>query len=210
MNGSGEFGRLQRKVYLAYHQDGIIDLVIGLCALGFGTSMVTDSAGFILLSWLPITLYVPLKKAITLPRFGYVKFTSVKTTRMVYAGVMVSGVLMLLLFGIMILIISAGDIPASTQIWLRQYHMAVLGGIAAILVAGVAFLVGIRRFYAYALLAVVLPTLGAVLNVATYLPVLVLGLTIFAVGCWLLAGFIRRYPKSRAREAHVDGKTTER
>ncbi len=41
MSTTKEFDTLKRKVYLAYHQDGILDLVAGSVVLGFGTFMLT-------------------------------------------------------------------------------------------------------------------------------------------------------------------------
>jgi len=72
MSQEKQFKDLGRKAYLSYHQDGLIDILIGLGILGFGLMMLTDSVVFNMLAWMPIIFYVPLKNRITVPRFGYV------------------------------------------------------------------------------------------------------------------------------------------
>ncbi|MCP5099100.1 MAG: hypothetical protein GY943_26400, partial [Chloroflexi bacterium] len=72
---------LRQKTYLSYHQDGIIDLMVGLSTLGFGISMAAEGSGFIVLSWIGFLLYAPLKKVITVPRLGFVKFDDEQTQR---------------------------------------------------------------------------------------------------------------------------------
>ena len=81
MSQSDELKKLSRKAYLSYHQDGLIDILIGLGVLGFGLMMLTDSVVFNMMAWMPIIFYVPLKNRITVPRFGYVQFTSERVKR---------------------------------------------------------------------------------------------------------------------------------
>jgi len=78
MSTTKEFDTLKRKVYLAYHQDGILDLVAGSVVLGFGTFMLTDNIAFLMAGWFVMTMYVFLKNRITIPRFGYVRIDSQK------------------------------------------------------------------------------------------------------------------------------------
>jgi hypothetical protein len=75
-----ELVRLKRKVYFAYHQDGILDLVAGSVVLGFGADMLTGNIFFLMAGWLMIMLYMIIKQRVTIPRFGYVRFDSEKVT----------------------------------------------------------------------------------------------------------------------------------
>ena len=189
-----DFGPLKRKVYLAYHQDGILDLVAGSVVLGFGLNMLTDNIVFLMIGWLPMMLYVVLKQRITVPRFGYVRFESKRRTfakGLVALGV---GVLVLLLFLALYFFTSQQPISPEMQAWTQRYHMiplsAMLFGLPAL--AAAAFL-GLKRFYLYALLAVGLPALGAWLDIETYIPIVTTGLIMLAFGAGLLVNFLKKY-----------------
>ena len=75
-----EFGPLKRKVFLAYHRDGILDLVAGTVVLGFGLNMLTGNIFFLMAGWLAMMLYFLIKQRVTIPRFGFVRFESQKKT----------------------------------------------------------------------------------------------------------------------------------
>jgi len=77
---TNEFGSLKRRIYLAYHQDGILDLVAGSVVVGFGAFMLTDNIAFMIFGWLAMMLYVLIKQRITVPRFGFVRIESEKKT----------------------------------------------------------------------------------------------------------------------------------
>jgi len=189
------FGALKRKVYLAYHQDGILDLVAGSVVLGFGINMMADNIVFLMFGWMVMLFYIPLKQRITVPRFGYVQFESREkalTQNLILLGI---GVLV-------VFVIFAGNLfvrnqPTSLEIqaWVQRYHMvplsAMLFGLPALVVA--AFL-GLKRFYLYALLAAGLPALGAWKNIETYIPILATGLVMLAFGIGLLAIFMKKHP----------------
>ena len=98
MSQDKQFKELSRKAYLSYHQDGLIDILIGLGILGFGLMMLTDSIVFNLLAWMPIIFYVPLKNRITVPRFGYVQFSSERTKKLRSLLVFLVGLLALIFF----------------------------------------------------------------------------------------------------------------
>ena len=194
MNMGKDYDKITRKIYLAYHQDGMLDLVIGLCVTGFALFMVTNIFYFLMLSWLPFFLYLPLKKKITQPRFGYVQFTSEKISTIRLVFVIVIGVIVLFLFLGITAIIVSGNIPPDGRYWLQKYHMAVLGGLAGLVALGAAVFLGLQRFYIYALLAVFLPTLGAMVGQETFIPIMVLGGIIISTGLTLLLCFLRNYP----------------
>ena len=73
---------LERKAYLSYHEDGILDLFIGFNILLFGLWILADmvylAGAFVAIS---TPIYTQMKKQITIPRLGYVKFTSSRTAK---------------------------------------------------------------------------------------------------------------------------------
>jgi hypothetical protein len=187
---------LKRKIYLAYHQDGILDLIAGFVVLGFGASMLTDNFVFLMAGWFFIPLYYLLKKRITIPRFGYVRIDSQEKARVrAWAGVG-AGVLFVLLFAILNIFVSRGAASSVGLLaWLRRYDMillsAMLFGLPAL---AAAIFLGSKRFYFYAFLAAVLPAGGVWLNLAAYVPILALGAIALAFGAVLLFNFRKRYP----------------
>ncbi len=193
MSTTKDFDTLKRKVYLAYHQDGILDLTAAVVLLGFGTFMLTGSVVFLTMGAIFATLYTLMKNRITVPRFGYVRFESQEKTVAKYWFLLGFGVLVFLAF-------LAGSIfqsntPTELQALKQQYHMvplsAMLFGLPTL--AAAVFL-GLKRFYLYALLTVGLPALGGWLDIETYIPILAVGFVMLAVGIGLLSSFLKKYP----------------
>ena len=195
MNTVKEIDDLKRKVYLAYHQDGILDLVAGSVVFGFGLNMLTGNIVFLMFGWLAMMLYVLIKQRITIPRFGYVRFESEKKSfrkGLLSVGI---GVLVLLFFFLLNIVIRRQPTSPDMQAWIQRYHMVPLSTMLFGLPALVAALfLGLKRFYLYALLAAGLPLLGAWLNIETYIPIVTTGLIILAFGAVLLANFLKKYP----------------
>jgi hypothetical protein len=191
-----DFAPLKRKIYLAYHQDGILDIVAGFVVLGFGTSMLTDNFAFLMAGWLFIPLYYLLKKRVTIPRFGYVRIDSQQKTLVRSWAAVGAGVLFLFLFFILNIFVSRGSASSEGIIaWIRRYDMILLSAMLFALPALVAAIfLGLRRFYLYALLAVALPAIGAWLDLAAYIPILTMGLIALVFGAVLLFNFLRKYP----------------
>lgn len=190
-----DFSPLKRKVYLAYHQDGILDLVAGSVVLGFGLNMLTDNIVFLMIGWLAMMLYVLIKQRITIPRFGYVRFESEKkTVKKAWISVGI-GVLSVLFFLTLNIYLSRKPTSPELEAWTQRYHMVPLStmlfGLPAL---GAALFLGLKRFYLYALLAVGLPLVGALLNIETYIPIVTTGLVVLAFGAILLANFLKKYP----------------
>jgi len=83
------------------------------------------------------------------------------------------------------------------QALIQRYHMVPLSGMLFGLPAlAAALYLGLKRFYLYALLAIGLPALGALVEIETYIPIVATGLTILAFGAVLLTAFLRKYPLS--------------
>ena len=201
-----ELEQLKRKVYLAYHQDGLLDLAAGSVILGFGADMLTGNIVFLMGSWLMIPLYFLLKQRVTIPRFGYVRFDSEKTTFARSAAGVGIGVLFLAVVVALNIFVSRSPASLEMQAWIQRYHMvplsALLFGLPSL---AAALFLGMKRFYLYALLAVCLPALGAWLNIETYLPIMATGLIMLAFGAMLLANFFKRYPLNNRTDADVYG-----
>ena len=203
MSQSIDFEALKRKLFLSYHQDGILDLVIGLCILGFGFSMNMESSAYIILSWLGLILYAPLKSAITIPRIGFVQFDNASKRRnrlLVMLGVaLATFVLFLGLF----VFLRSDNFSAGIDAWFRQYYLLVLSFFPAIIFAGAALWTGVYRLLVHALLIVGIIFAGIQLNIHEPYFVMFLGGIIFLIGLWLLIRFVRRYAVQKEEEHDV-------
>jgi hypothetical protein len=191
MSQEQDFKKLQQRTYASYHQDGLIDMIIGWAIIGFGINMALDNSAFLFLSWLPIIFYVPVKNRVTVPRIGFVKFSSSKS---LILG-LVLAILLILLMGIFILLIVGPDlIPTQIREWFREYYLLLFGTILSLGFAGVAYATGITRFYAYAIMLVLVFVTGVWLNVPDPIYVITAGLLIEIVGIMLMVRFLRKYP----------------
>jgi hypothetical protein len=170
------FDRLRRRAYLEYHQDGVLDILIGLCVIGFGLNMLTDSSALSILSWMPIIFYVPLKNRITVPRFGFARFDSDRSGSVMVSKGILSGVLMLgLLIGVYVF--TVGDkMPPAFEVFLQKYHMLVLGGLASLAFALTIIIVGIE------------------FGISTPYYVIAIGAIMLLIGLWLLIRFLQNHP----------------
>ena len=192
MNTNQDFNSLKRKVYLDYHQDGILDIAASTVLLGFGAFMMTKSVVFLSAGAFVALFYALLKQQITIPRFGYVRFEPKEKTLTQNAVLVGIGVLVLFAFfaGRPYL----GRTPEMEAL-AQQYHMVPLSALLFALPAlVVAVLMNQKRFYLYALLLVALPALGALVNLETFVPILVSGVVILTFGALLLGKFVRKYP----------------
>jgi hypothetical protein len=197
MDDKLDFKELQSKLYLTYHRDGIIDMTVGFVAVGFAIFMATETVALLMLAWLPMLLYVPLKGAVTAPRLGFIRFSSQRASVSRYAITAVIGLVVLGIF-IALRITDLFETPASYEAWMRQYHMAVYGWVLGLVAFVAAFFSGMKRFYAYGLLAFLLPTAGAWIDLPTYLPVLVVGLLLAGNGLLMAMRFVRAYPVQKS------------
>ena len=67
--------KIEQKAYFSYHNDGIIDILIGFVILLFGIGMATDMAYLAAISAsVGVPIWLAAKKYVTYPRLGLVKF----------------------------------------------------------------------------------------------------------------------------------------
>jgi hypothetical protein len=195
MSTTNDFVTLKRKIFLAYHQDGILDLTAAVVLLGFSIFMATNNIIFLIMATIFSSQYVLMKQHITTPRFGYVRFETKEKTLTKLWILMGFGVLSLLAVVVLSTLQrnSAGSVEM--QAWLQQYHMVPISAMCFGLPAlAAAVFLGLKRFYLYALMVVGLPALGAWLNIETFIPILATGLVLMAWGIGLLISFLKKYP----------------
>ncbi len=194
MSQEKQLKELGRKAYLSYHQDGLIDILIGLGILGFGLMMLTGSVVFNMLVWMPIIFYVPLKNRITVPRFGYVQFSSERSKNLRLLGVLLAGLLALSFFAGLYVFAVGGNMPPAIRAGLGQDGMLLIGGLFAVMLVSAGLVTRLDRLFVYAALTVLVIPGGVVLGIEPSYRVIFLGSLVLIIGIMLLIRFVRRYP----------------
>jgi len=204
MSQHADLRELAHNVYVSYHQDGLIDLLVGWGTLAYGMNLAFDASAFTLFGIVGILSYVPLKNRITVPRFGYVKFDMEHggLGRTVAAFVALI-VLIIMLLGIVVFLLSDSSTPPPGLTWIRE-NPSLLYALLGMIGFGLAGLItGIQRLFIYALLSPFLLVGGQVLGIRESGPILLLGSTILVTGAILLIRFLRKYPAVAEEETHV-------
>ena len=186
--------QLERKTYRTYQSDGILDLIIGLSICGFGTFMLTGNAAFLGFAWLPVLLYLPLKKHFTVPRYGYVKFT-ISSRHSVYyiLSIAVGIVVLAFMFGF-IGTLRSDSLPSVVQAFVGQYEIFLLGCFLNAGLIALGAIIGLNRFYYYAGFVATVTFLVGWLGLPAEITVIAIGLVITTVSVILMIQFSKRFP----------------
>lgn len=191
----------EERAYMRYHQDGLADLLVGLGILLFGLNMLLDwdvplAAVWVVL-WVPI--WMSAKKSITARRMHDAEVSMERYDGIRKAIAFVAAVLLLpLVAGLVVLWAhSRGTLPPWFLAGLREYLMIVLGLFGALVVAVAAWLSGLNRLHAYALVTAVALVGGYLLDAPIALAVTVVGAIVMLWGLGLLVRFVRKYPKEQ-------------
>jgi len=202
---------IEKKAYMSYHQDGLLDIFVGLYALAFGLGMIADKMlefGFgaimpAILVAIVLPIWIEAKRKITMPRIGFVKFGARGSNKLfaLLLGLTVAGLGVFMLFGVFL---ATGQIgrPWWIEI-LFQYGMIWIGLGAAVIGSLFAYTMGLKRLHGYGLLTLALFVSGYFLSIPFEYLLLAIGSIIIASGAALLAQFIHRYPLPKGAQANV-------
>jgi hypothetical protein len=192
---------IEKKAYMSYHQDGLLDIVIGLYALSFGLGIIADKTleyGFAtIMPAIMIAIVLPIwihaKRKITMPRIGFVKFGTRGSNKLfaLLLGLAIAGLGVSMLFAFMAM--GQNGRPFWLDI-LFQYGVIWIGLGAAVIGSLFAYTMGLKRLHGYGLLTLALFASGYFLRIPFEYLLLAIGSVIIASGAALLTQFIRRYP----------------
>jgi hypothetical protein len=194
MNEKINLKQIERKAYTSYHQDGILDILIGISILSFAAMVIADMT---YLGWMfffvAFLIYASAKKVLTVPRIGFVKFPQQRTRRIIRALVIL-GVLSNILGLITFMQVESG----STPLWLLlavENYMLVIGVFGATLFCVVGYALRTQRTYAYAMLTLLLFVTGYYLYYPLRYYLILLGAVVLLSGLAMLVRFVRKYPR---------------
>ncbi len=194
MSGNIDLKELQKKAMSSFHEDGIIDIMIGLMGLIWGFSAFTDDSTMNVI-WIAVVIpsYWWLKREYTIPRIGMVRFSP--RSRGGLPRILVTG-----LVGAAVAVGIAlwwGSTEASKPFFyyiITDYWGIMMGGVAAVAGALYARTGNIPRFYAYSALALTLIGSAQYSGLPFGVHLLALGAAFLGYGGYLLHRFTSKYP----------------
>ncbi|MCW4009062.1 MAG: hypothetical protein NWF05_00370 [Candidatus Bathyarchaeota archaeon] len=198
MSDTPNLKEIEKKAYISYHRDGLLDIFVGVYILGFGLGIFINilwesSFGSIMpaiLIAVILPLWIAAKRKITMPRIGFVKFGGQGTNRFmaVLLGFMVAGIGVMFVFTL-----ALTQRPEWINV-LFQNGLIVVGTASLAVCVLFGYSMGLKRLYAYGVLSLVLFVIGHFLGVFFAYILLALGLAIISNGAFLLMKFVRKYP----------------
>jgi hypothetical protein len=175
-----------------YHDDGILDLVVGITVIMLALVMAFDSVFFIGLIGIPIVFYIPIKEQISIPRIGFIRFEAEHKTRKRMFLFLWLGVGMFIMFFLLFLLRSGASPAFEELVWNNEVL------VFAIILGGTLFIAGRilnnARFVTYALIALGLVLGANFAGLRVWIPVTLVGVMMEAVGIYRLVNFLRKYP----------------
>ena len=197
MSGKIDLKKIERRAYLSYHNDGIIDIYLGFSAIFYCVCILADMIAIAggIIAIIPL-FYISSKKAITVPRLGYVKFAPerVKKTKNIMTYLLIAGVLSTFL-GVI-----AFMNPNARKFFIEN-GILILGVSGTSIFSLVAYLSDIKRFYMYGALTLIAFLSINIFQIALFQSLIALGSLIMFSGIILLYRFLQKYPKTDLGEA---------
>ncbi|MCD1295853.1 hypothetical protein CUJ83_12690 [Methanocella sp. CWC-04] len=197
MSNDIDLKQLEKKAYLSYHQDGLIDICAGLILIGFGIAMAYDLAwmiGIWIVTGLPV--YASMKKAITIPRLGFVKFKLKKEEEEKKKKMILFSIMTIVgsLFFIFTLIIMNDMLPSWINDMIKEYYLVILGATGASFFAMAAYMFELKRFYLYSLTVLAIFIIQHIIDIEPYWAMIISGFIITLTGLFIMVRFIQKYP----------------
>ena len=191
---------IERRAYMSYHQDGLLDIFAGVYILGFGLGIFMETVwgfsfgaimpGILIVTVLPI--WIAAKRKITMPRIGFVNFGIRGASKItaIFIGIMVLGLGAFFVF-------TLATFQSGSRQWIDvifQNGMLIVGfgSLAVCILFG--YSMGLRRLYAYGLLALITLVIGHFMGIFFAYILMALGTTVMATGIALLISFVKKYP----------------
>ena len=167
MNQKINLKEIERKAYTSYHQDGIIDVTFAITILMFAAVVISDMVWMGgIVGVLVTSIYAGMKKVITIPRIGYVKFPQQRTQRLMILTVTLGLVAMIAGVFAFMQTISSG-VP-DWMIFLIDNYMITIGvAVSALLILG-EYSLKTKRIYTYYMLKLVMFLDGHLLSLPLY------------------------------------------
>jgi len=211
MSDAFDIDDLERRAYLAYNEDGLLDILTGfmMAFIGFYVLSEVDMPFAPFVAIFGPAIWASLKKAVTEPRIGQVKFGPGRRSRqqkVIAVFAVTVNVLLVLSF-----LVRWEPIVGPWQTTLYDYGVILVGsGVVSLILFTIGHFNEVSRFKGYAGVSVPMfigghfltdPGLDLFQRLAYVL--IPLGLMMLAYGLVTLWRFVRKYPK--ITDVGVDG-----
>jgi len=189
---------IEKKAYLSYHEDGVLDLTIGsvfslICFtwILFGLFNILSWPSLILMAiFYPV--YISFKQNITVPRFGYFKFGKERKKRNVNTFEY------FIFYSICVQVVTGPLLLLLGYLGLKIFMITYLFILIAATFALIAYWQQLYRFYFYAIVTLILGFLGPILQIPPQFNIgffTLVFLIPFCFGSYMLKSFTQKYPK---------------
>jgi MFS family permease len=204
MSSGPNLKEIERRTYMSYHQDGLLDICIGWLILGPGLagimsfvweidSFIVRMIYYIFFGGIILPIYIIAKRKITMPRIGYVNFGKKGRNKFIAFGLGLIAAVWCAFFAFLFLCSPRFGDPLWQNLISQNILLIIgVGSLAVFVVFG--YTIALKRFYGYGLLALIAFAVGHFLGIFfAYIP-MVLGTTIMITGIALLISFVKKYP----------------
>jgi hypothetical protein len=201
MNESLDLKGLERKAFVSYQQDGLLDLFLGMLLLVWGLTMEPRLGGmggvwFVVL----FPIFLLARRRITYPRLGYAQFTKERRNRRRLVALFTATALL----GLMVAFLWSSQSFPGLRDWLHRYIVIFFGGLIAAVLLFKAGISGIRRLYLYATVILISFAAAQWSSVHFRYSFIISGAVILISGVVVLTRFLRRYPVRQRETADAE------
>jgi len=177
-----------------FHQDGVFDIIAGAVLLNFGLDVFNKSETTTLFAYLPIILYNSIKKQVFFARIDLEELgVEEKKVRMWSLYLLIGIILSLVALGVLVLSDTVDSIALPAWLPDGDIHSLTAGVIIALASTVAALFIPLKRFWVYALTALILGVVSFFFLPA-YVPVFASAVAMLGWGIWLMIKFRRAYP----------------
>jgi hypothetical protein len=185
---------IERKAYMSYSEDGLVDIAIGTVILLWGVFLLVEPSGLIaILGPLALPIWYLGKRFITIPRSGMIQPSQKMERKMRNLAI----------FLVVLGVIALGGILTGRIVgymFSGGYSLGILGLVLAGGISVLAYLLNATRIYIYAVLIFIAFAGGEILStsITTFdafaFSVILAGALILLSGLAVLVRFLRKYP----------------
>ena len=191
---------LERKAYMSYHQDGLLDIFAGLYILTFGlgiyATIIWDYSFGVIMPGALIAVIIPIwiaaKRKITMPRIGYVNFGIRGSNKLmaIFVGMLVLGL------GAFFAFTLASSQGGSMQLFdlIFENGMLIVGLGTLVICALFGYSTGLKRLYAYGATAAFALVIGHFMGVFFVYILFAVSIMVIVTGVVVLINFVKKYP----------------
>ncbi len=201
---------IERRVWMLYFDDGLLDISLGLLLLGiaisawlpdFGVSASLQVPVLIALEFLAVLVLIGGKRLITTPRMGHVRYGRGRKVRKVKAVASIAMVTLVLLI-LLVVGTTVGDLLSWPSMGKLVRHI-VIGAAMTAVISCMAYFLHFARGYIHGVLY------GLAFSTSFYLdtPIImaVAAVVILLIGLAVLLRFLREYPMASTEMPGSEG-----